>query len=760
MRIARRYRHLWTSLICCSLLTTFGLYGQDEPQPKDEPSTAAQPEPLAEKVVIIALEDSTWEDSRGIRDWEQLLEAVDTQGATAVVFDLDIKNDLTWQTQERILESLSKLTVPTTAYVNSTATGSGALMAIGSDQIYMSEAGIIGGAGVAVEDSKNKDVQERQLARQLSLLKARARSLAKVKGHRQDVVENFIDSKAELKIGEETISPEGEVLTLTADEAIAKYEGKPLLAKAIAKSIEAVVKQEKLKGELYQTSPSKYASEQSKARLKTAKPTPPTDKASSEASATDSPEEGQPNVFSKRTGDSYEGKIVIIEVGMDALSTGKARFEFMDRTVKKAELDKASAVIFDIDTPGGYSWYTNGLILNSLQNVTIPTYSFVNTRAFSAGSIIAIGTDEIYMRPAATIGSALTVTGNGDDIKGAMESKVTQAQIAIVRNMAELKGHNPDIAEAFVTMDKEVVIDGTVIHEAGEVLNLNTSEATEMFNGEPVLAKGVVNSIEEIVKQEGIKGEIYEAQSLGMEKFAHWVQRYSFILIIIGIAGVYLEMKTPGFALPGLIGLGAFALFFFGNNMAGKLAGYELAVIFVLGLILILVEIFLFPGTMVAALVGGALILVSLSLAVVDRVDLEWKWGDMPDAPTYLDLMKGGIMNVCLGIIGGGILIGLLMRFLPQSRFASPLILSESVAGGASIDGQVSSSGSDDTEAKPVDYTDWTGEATTDLRPAGKGRFKGKLLDITADGEYLEKGTELVITKHEGSRIVVREKKA
>ena len=96
---------------------------------------------------------------------------------------------------------------------------------------------------------------------------------------------------------------------------------------------------------------------------------------------------------------------------------------------------------------------------------------------------------------------------------------------------------------------------------------------------------------------------------------------------MLGIAGIYLEMQSPGFGIPGGIGLLCFGLYFFGNNVAGNLAGYELAVLFVLGIILIGVEIFLFPGAMIPALVGGCMVIASLALAMVDRVDLEWKWG-------------------------------------------------------------------------------------------------------------------------------------
>ena len=475
---------------------------------------------LAGKTVIVPVTLDDLADTKRIREWEQILAAAEEEKAKALVFDLNVKGELSWNLQERIMESLAKIKIPTVTFVNSSATGAGALIAIGSEKIYMAESGIIGGMGVRPTDTENEEVQKRELDRQVSLLKARARSIANLRGHRADVVEAFIDSDLEIKIGENIVSPKGEILTLIASEAVMEDAGKPLLATATAPDINTVLEKEGLAEESVRFAPGAFVRESNRTRLQS-KNAEKKVKEDTKAAEDDSV------LFTKRSGESYKGKIIVIKVGMDDLSTGKARFEFMDRTIKKAQLDGANAVIFDIDTPGGYAWYTQGLVLNSLQSVSIPTYAFVNTRAESAGAIVAIGTDHIYMRPAATIGSALVVTGTGGDLNSAMESKTTQMIISVVRNMAELKGHNPDIAEAFVTRKKSVKVDGTVIHEEGEVLNLNTIEATETINGRPVLAKGVANDLEDLVKQEELSGEIIEAETLGMEQFAHWLPKNS-----------------------------------------------------------------------------------------------------------------------------------------------------------------------------------------------------------------------------------------
>jgi len=446
--------------------------------------------------------------------------------------------------------------------------------------------------------------------------------------------------------------------------------------------------------------------------------------------------------------ETYQGKIVVLPVD-DKTFIVKAAFEFMQKTIRRAELEEASAIVLEMDTPGGRIDYTKDLVFGTLQNVTIPTYTFVNPEATSAGAILALGTKTIYMRPASTIGSALAVTAMGD-IEGDMKSKIDQSQIAFMRNIAEINGHNPDIAEAFVTRTKAVRIGGKQIHKAGEVLNLNAISATEIIDGAPVLAKGIANSIEEIVTAEELEGEIIRPEPQGLEAFAFWVQTVSVILIGIGVAGAWLELKMPGFGLPGFVSVIAFGIFLFGNYMAGNLAGYEAAVAIVLGLLLLALEIFVVPGTLVAGALGMCLILGGVIMAMVDRVDMDWfrRGGEIEFG--LGDLLSDAIWTTSLAMVAALIITAVLLRILPNSRIGSPLILKTAVPGGASLEGDFAS---DDAEASLVGHV---GKATTDLRPAGKALVDGQYLDVTADGEWIEKDNEVKIVIHEGSRIVVR----
>lgn len=710
-----------------------------------------------DQTLLVPLTQEVLTDRRGLRDLERLLAEARQSGVAAIVFEIDLAGPADLVSQTALLDQLGRLELPGIAWVRSTATGPGALAALACSTIYLDPNAIIGGAGLekaAVEEGKGDE----NFLRDQSILRARARSLASQHGHRPEVAEAFIDPQVEVKIGEEVISRKGEVLTLTAAEAVRVIDGRPILAKGIADSVESLLKTEGRAGGLVRISPREYGEAATRGMLvreKGAKDDPAGKEELEPGTATSSKEEAGETqageaekdapIFRRRDEGSYAGKLVVLKVGEDTLATGEASFDFMERTIKKAELDGAKAVIFDMDTPGGFAWHTESLVLNTLQNVSLPTYTFVNSRAESAGAIIAVGTDHIYMRPAATIGSALVVSGMGQDLAESMEDKVTQMIIGTVRNVAELKGHNPDVAEAFVTREKEVRIGGTVIHEAGNVLNLNTVRATEIIGGRPVLAKGVAHDLADLIAQEKLEGEVVEATPLGMEAFAHWVQKLSFVLIIIGLAGAYLEMNSPGFGFPGLVSVCAFSLFFFGNYMAGNLAGYELAVLFALGLLLIAVEVFLFPGTIIAGLAGAVLVIATLGLAMVDRIDLEWKWSGLPSTEGWAGIFRGSLYSLALGMAGALAAILLGMRFLPGTKMGSRLVLAEVVPTGASLA----------AAEKVSEFVGLTGEATTDLRPSGKGIFGGRLFDIISDGEFIAKGRPLRIVKHEGSRIVV-----
>ncbi|MEM1294859.1 MAG: hypothetical protein AAGH89_05795, partial [Verrucomicrobiota bacterium] len=603
-----RAMRIWVYLV----LMTFGFAGLGLKEADPDVSLPDSGKTsLENNILVVRVSSQDLTSGERLRSLRKLLAEADRKEVSGVILELNTEAGYSADLANLLLADLPKIGVPMYAYAKSSALGMGALLALGSDGIYMDPVSVIGGATPQVAESSGKEESMSTKDRQtVSILKAKARSLAKANGHQADLAEAMIDPDFELGPEEEPVSKKGEVLTLAAEEAVSLK-----LGKAVVESSAEIVKKEKLKGEVIEISVLEWQRGGFQDKLSASKSKLKPDGSPKEV-------EEEPFLFGKAKEASYAGKVLVVKVGLRDLS-GEARFKFMERIVAKARDDQAAALIFDMHTPGGVGWYTTDVMMGALQEVDFPTYTFVNTKAKSAGALLAIATDHIYMKPTSTIGAALPVMSTGADIPETMMAKVQADMESTVRNVAIAKGHDPDLCVAFITTETEVVRDGVTICAIGEVLDLNALEAIEVYNGEPLLAKGIVNSIEELIEEEGIEGEILDVKATPLEAFAQWTQAFSFLLIAFGVGGAYLELNSPGFGVPGIISVLSFTIFFFGNNMAGNMAGYETAFFFVLGLALLALELLLLGGSTVIIGVAGALLMVgSLGFALVDRVDL------------------------------------------------------------------------------------------------------------------------------------------
>ena len=451
--------------------------------------------------------------------------------------------------------------------------------------------------------------------------------------------------------------------------------------------------------------------------------------------------------------ESYKDKIVVIPVGMESLIR-QTKFDFMKRVISKANSDGASAIIFDLNTPGGIAWYTEEIMLSDLQNLSIPTYSYVNPKAMSAGALIAIATDHIYMHEPSTIGAAAPVMGNGQDIPEAMLKKVMSDILATADDVARLKGHDPLIAKAFVDSEIEVLFEIPEITADGDLntknafspddendlLVLNAWQATQIIDGKPLFAEGLAESIDDLIVKAGLNGVIVTAKPLGFEYVSDLIVKLAPWLLLFGIAGAYMELKAPGFGLPGFVSLISFALFFFGHNVAGYLAGYEIVGVFILGLVLLILEFFVFPGLIVLGLLGAILVIGSLIYTMVDPLDLDWN-GEI-NISNFISVLSDPLMNVCIGVFGSLIIVLFFMRFMNSIPIMKGMVLSE---------GDVVNSQSDPVNS----LLGREGKTLTDLKPSGSAMIDGERVDVVSDGEFIPKESNVVVSKHEGLRVLV-----
>ena len=413
------------------------------------------------------------------------------------------------------------------------------------------------------------------------------------------------------------------------------------------------------------------------------------------------------------------------------------------RGIAEAERQDAAAIVLVMDTPGG-TLDAAGDIVRSIQNAKPPVYTFVEKNAFSAGAIIALATKGIYMAPGSVIGDALpimmTPIGGVQEMSEGLEEKAVSAVAALVRAAAQHAGHDPELAEKMVRRELEYKIGDDVVSPAGRLLTLTAEEAARPGKeGKPLLSAGTAADLPAVLEQMALaKQPVVEMQITAAEKIARLIAGAAPILMIIGFLGIYIEIKTPGFGLPGILGAACLALFFWGHHIAG-LAGMEDLLMFVAGISLILVELFLIPGFGFAGLFGIALVFVSLVGAMVRIVPGSESW-----IPVWTDLQLP-IFKTGVALVGTGAGALLLGRFLPRSRFFGRLALSTATAAAEGY------TAAPDTSA----LVGQTGVALTPLHPAGAARFGDERRDVVTAGEFLDAGTPVRIAEARGNRIVV-----
>ena len=392
---------------------------------------------------------------------------------------------------------------------------------------------------------------------------------------------------------------------------------------------------------------------------------------------------------------------------------------FIARSLDEAEAAGASAAVLDIDTPGGRVDAAEQ-IADALGDAGIPVYAYVNRRALSAGALIALATDGIYMRPASTLGAATPVTGEGEKAS----EKIVSAMRSEFRALAEAGGLDPRVAEAMV--DEDVEIAGVV--ERGKLLTLSTADAVRL---------GYATEVQD---WDGMLAAL-QAQGVSVVDTApNWAERVvrflthplvSPFLLSLGFLGLLIEIKTPAFGLAGLAGLGSLGLFF-GSHLIIGLAGWEVLILLAVGAILLLVEAFVLPGFGVAGILGVLAIVGSILLSLLGQM------------PTMGDLM------VALQVLGTAILIvgfvgWQLIKRMPDDRRAHRLFLKESLTREL---GYTSS-------ASRTDLVGVEGVAVTDLRPSGTARFGADSVDVVSRGAFVRAGTPVRIVQAEGYRHVV-----
>ncbi|MBL7862874.1 MAG: nodulation protein NfeD [Cyclobacteriaceae bacterium] len=403
----------------------------------------------------------------------------------------------------------------------------------------------------------------------------------------------------------------------------------------------------------------------------------------------------------------------------------------MSRYVKLA-LDyaaesKSEIIIVDMDTFGG-ALNDAKEIVDLIMDVKIPVWVFVNSDAASAGALISIACDSIYMAPGATIGAATVVDGSG----GAAPDKYQSYMRSIMRSTAEENGRDPRIAEGMV--DENVVIDS--VKQAGKVITFTTSEAID--NG---YCEGKVESIEEILKLNKIESYTLETFTLGTTEkiIAIFLNPFiSGILILVIIGGIYFELQTPGVGFPLIAAITALVLYLVPYYLNGLADYWEIIALFV-GVLLVLAEVFVIPGFGIAGISGIALTVVSLVLIMLNNDFFNFEFVPLGDIIVATFTTVGALAG------------GLVLLFFGGAKLAE----TKAFKRIALMDTQDSSSGYT-VNSFSQNLINKKGKAQTILRPSGKVLIEGQIYDAFTRGDFIEKDSAIEVIGTEGVTLKVK----
>ncbi|MBV20277.1 MAG: serine protease [Cytophagia bacterium] len=395
--------------------------------------------------------------------------------------------------------------------------------------------------------------------------------------------------------------------------------------------------------------------------------------------------------------------------------------------LEEASANKYDIIIIEMDTYGGAVNDADD-IRTRILDFEKPIYVWINKDAASAGALISIASDSIYMSSGASIGAATVVTGDGTQAPDKYQSYMR----SIMRSTAEAKGRDPKIAEAMV--DEDIEVDS--ISTEGKVITFSTQEAIKFG-----FCDAELNSIEEILERQNIKSYNITKYELGSTEdiisfFLNPIVSSVLILLILG--GLYFEMQTPGVGFPIIASITALILYLVPYYLNGVAENWEILLFFI-GIIFIALEVFVIPGFGVFGVIGLFTSLSSLILIMLNN--------DMFDFTFVLsrDLIASSL-SVFISVFSFGLLVLFGGIKLTDSEAFKNIALNETQE---TEKGYISKKYSDT-------LLNMNGKSFTVLRPSGKVIIDEKIYDASTSGEYIEKNKKIIVTNNEGSSLKVK----
>ncbi|WP_053184588.1 NfeD family protein [Sunxiuqinia dokdonensis] len=407
----------------------------------------------------------------------------------------------------------------------------------------------------------------------------------------------------------------------------------------------------------------------------------------------------------------------------------------------------ADLMLIHMNTYGGTVLDADS-IRTKILNSPIPVYVFIDNNAASAGALISVACDSIYMRPGGSIGAATVVNQTGQQ----MPDKYQSYMRSTMRATAEAHGgdtiisgqdttfrwfRDPKIAEAMV--DERVYIPGII--DTGKVLTFTPAEAMKYG-----FCEGQADNVAEVLELIGISDyEIVEYKPTVLEKIIGFLVNpmVSGLLIMAILGGIYFEMQTPGIGFPLIIAITAAVAYFAPLYLEGLAANWEI-LLFIVGLILIAVEIFVLPGFGVAGLLGILLSFTALVLSLIDNLVFDFE-GVHPEK------IMSALTTVVVALFGGFMLSLVLSKKLFTANSGAFKNLSlHSI--------QDKNEGFVGVDTSYRSLVGQEGVAYTTLRPSGKVKIDGKLYDAVSGLGMIDRGDKIIVIRTESAQLYVEKK--
>jgi membrane-bound serine protease (ClpP class) len=473
---------------------------------------------------------------------------------------------------------------------------------------------------------------------------------------------------------------------------------------------------------------------------------------------------GQPALSGAQTPPEQPGPVYLVDISGE-IDLGLA--PYLDRVLDDAAADNASAVVVRINTPGGRLDAALQM-RDSLLASAVPTVAFIDSTAFSAGALLALACEQIFMTPAAVMGAATPVLGGTGEVA---DGKTISAVRSAFEATAEARGRNPSVAGAMV--DPDVEIEGVI--EAGRLLTLTVSQAVEVG-----YTDGVVPTQAALLEELGLADAEQVETSPGLaERLVRLLTNpvLASLLLTVGILALIADLASGGIGIGVVVGASLLGVFFWGHMLAG-LAGWEDIALVVLGLVLIAVEILVVPGFGVPGILGLASLLGGAFLAMLYR--------DF-DFVSNADLVRAALsvsITLLVVVVGSAIVLTALTRgasrsgLVLQARVGVGEPVTERARGGwmrwfdggaqlsrGGVPGDVAGATPTAADLPPHPAADAgsqrsllgaTGTALSDLRPSGVAEIDGERVDVVTSGEYVPKGAAIEVVRDDGYRHVVR----